>query len=215
MPWGGRSVVKVTSSEPTRSVDQAARAGVARNQPAPGSLYAYADALNKPSVFRRQRQERVLVARPVRLRHDRPSLEKPATQSTVQFPIAARKVCRGHARPGRSRARGRSSVGQSFTARSGRTAKAEARSMFCSTHAPSLRLAAEPSLGGATVLNRRRAPVDETARRGCAAAARSVSSLGESRPGSNECVAPDARTRSGDVGPAGGFIFLRQPELRG
>ena len=45
MPWGGRSTVTVTTSQPTRAAIKLRIPGWARNQPSPGSLYAYADGM--------------------------------------------------------------------------------------------------------------------------------------------------------------------------
>jgi DUF1680 family protein len=50
MPWGGRSTFSLTTSQPTRAAIKLRVPGWARNKPVPGSLYAYADALNKPII---------------------------------------------------------------------------------------------------------------------------------------------------------------------
>ena len=50
MPWGGRSTVKVSANQPTRAAIKLRVPGWARNKPVPGSLYAFADALDKPIV---------------------------------------------------------------------------------------------------------------------------------------------------------------------
>jgi uncharacterized protein len=51
MPWGGRSRITVSTSEDVRGAIRLRIPGWARNQPAPGSLYAYADTSgNQPTV---------------------------------------------------------------------------------------------------------------------------------------------------------------------
>jgi DUF1680 family protein len=50
MPWSGRSQITVTANKPTRASIKLRVPGWARNRPAPGSLYAFADALNTPAV---------------------------------------------------------------------------------------------------------------------------------------------------------------------
>jgi hypothetical protein len=44
MPWGGRSTLAVSAKAPARAAVKLRVPGWARNRPAPGSLYAYADA---------------------------------------------------------------------------------------------------------------------------------------------------------------------------
>jgi DUF1680 family protein len=91
MPWAGRSVVTVTSSEPTRASIKLRVPGWARNQPAPGSLYAYADALNKPNVI-------AVNGKPVSSGPDRfgyvtvDRVWRTGDSITIEFPMDARKV---------------------------------------------------------------------------------------------------------------------------
>jgi hypothetical protein len=51
MPWGGRSTLTVSSNDPTRASLKLRMPGWARNQPAPGALYAYADAVSTPTTL--------------------------------------------------------------------------------------------------------------------------------------------------------------------
>ena len=76
MPWGGRSTSDGdVEATPTRASIKLRMPGWARNQPAPGSLYAYADALNKPMSIAVNGKRVTVGARPVRLCHDRPRVE--------------------------------------------------------------------------------------------------------------------------------------------
>ena len=81
----------VTSSEPTRASIKLRVPGWARNQPTPGSLYAYADALNKPTVF-------AINGKTVPLTPDRfgyvtvDRVWRTGDSITIEFPMDARKV---------------------------------------------------------------------------------------------------------------------------
>jgi uncharacterized protein len=50
MPWGGKSTLAVTTNEPARASMRLRVPGWARNQPSPGSLYTYTDALAKQTT---------------------------------------------------------------------------------------------------------------------------------------------------------------------
>jgi hypothetical protein len=49
MPWGGKSTVRISSKEPIKGMIKLRIPGWARNQPAPGGLYSYLDAQDKPT----------------------------------------------------------------------------------------------------------------------------------------------------------------------
>ena len=95
MPWGGRSVLTVTSNEPRRASIKLRVPGWARNQPSARSLYAYADALNTVEGLRGQRKG-VRRARSVRLRHDRPCLEERRFDQ-IEFPMEVGRSLRTRA----------------------------------------------------------------------------------------------------------------------
>jgi len=47
MPWGGKSRIKVSASDPVKGTVKLRIPGWARNQPLPGALYAYADRIDR------------------------------------------------------------------------------------------------------------------------------------------------------------------------
>lgn len=49
MPWGGRSKITVSTKEDVKTSIRLRVPGWARNQPAPGNLYSYADRVEKPT----------------------------------------------------------------------------------------------------------------------------------------------------------------------
>ena len=49
MPWGGKSRIKVSASDPVKGTVKLRIPGWARNQPLPGALYAYADRIGRQS----------------------------------------------------------------------------------------------------------------------------------------------------------------------
>ena len=136
MPWGGRSVVTVTSSEPTRASIKLRVPGWARNQPAPGSLYAYADALNKPSVVAVNGKTRA--SAPDRFGYitlDR--VWRTGDSIDDRVPDGRAESRCGHAREGRPRPRGDRARTDRLLRGMARLRRRSTRSMFSSTRAPS------------------------------------------------------------------------------
>jgi len=210
MPWGGRSVVTVTSSEPTRASIKLRVPGWARNQPTPGSLYAYADALNKPTVF-------AINGKTVPLAPDRfgyvtvDRVWRTGDSITIEFPMLARKVV---ADTRVKENRGRVAIERGpivYCAEWPDCEDGRALDVLVDSRAE-LAPAVDPSLGaGVTVLNTvarrltnpragntplRLVPYYLWANRG---------------PGQMSVWLPTRELVAGDVGPAGGFIFYVNP----
>jgi len=210
MPWGGRSVVTVTSSEPTRASIKLRVPGWARNQPTPGSLYAYADALNKPTVF--AINDKTVPLAPDRFGYvtvDR--VWRTGDSITIEFPMLARKVV---ADTRVKENRGRVAIERGpivYCAEWPDCEDGRALDVLVDSRAE-LAPAVDPSLGGGvTVLNTvarrltnpragntplRLVPYYLWANRG---------------PGQMSVWLPTRELVAGDVGPAGGFIFYVNP----
>ena len=75
MPWGGKSTITVSASAPVRARLKLRVPGWARNQPVPGSLYAYADRLDKRTTLPVNGRANCGDARSLRLRDPRPRVE--------------------------------------------------------------------------------------------------------------------------------------------
>ena len=80
--------------------------GWARNQPAPGGLYAYADEVGRNGERLRQRHAASRGAGPARLRDDGSRSGRTATSSRSSFPVAAAPGRRRCAREGDTRPHG-------------------------------------------------------------------------------------------------------------
>jgi hypothetical protein len=209
MPWRGGSVVTVTSSAPTRASIKLRVPGWARNQATPGSLYAYADALNKPNVF--GVNGKAVTSAPDRFGYV--TIERvwsTGDSITIEFPMDARKVV---ADTRVKDDRGRMAIERGPIVYCAEWPDCEGGGALDLLLDPRAELmpAAEPSLGGGvTVLNtvaRRRRNRAATLRR-CGSFR--ISSGRIAAP-ADECVARDRKLVPG-IGL--GDSFLRQPELR-
>lgn len=209
MPWGGRSVVKVTSSEPTRASIKLRVPGWAKNQPSPGSLYAYADALNKPSVF--AVNGKTVSSSPDRFGYvtiDR--VWKTGDSITIEFPLDVRKVV---ADTRVKDDRGRVAIERGPIVYCAEWPDCEGGSALDVLLDPRAEPvpSSEPSLGGVTVLSTVARRL--TKPRAEAAPLRLVPyHLWANRgPGQMSVWLATRELVPGDVGPAGGFIFYVNP----
>jgi len=210
MPWGGRSLVTVTASEPTRASIKLRVPGWARNQPTPGSLYAYADAVNKPNVF-------AVNGKAVSLTPDRfgyitvDRLWRTGDSITIEFPMEARKVV---ADTRVKDDRGRVAIERGPIVYCAEWPDCEGGGALDLLLDPRAELApaAEPSLGGGvTVLNTVARRL--TNPRADAKPLRLVPYYLWANRGAGQ-MSVWLSTRElvpGDVGPAGGFIFYVNP----
>jgi DUF1680 family protein len=210
MPWGGRSVVTVTSSEPTRAAIKLRVPGWARNQPTPGSLYAYADALNKPNVV--TVNGKTVSSAPDRFGYitvDR--VWRTGDSITIDFPMDARKVV---ADTRVKDDRGRVAIERGPIVYCAEWPDCEGGRALDLLLDPRAELVpvAEPSLGGGvTVINTSARRL--TNPRGSATPLRLVPYyLWANRgPGQMSVWLSTRELVPGDVGPAGGFIFYVNP----
>ena len=210
MPWGGRSVLTATTNQPTRASIKLRVPGWARNQPVAGSLYAYADGVNKP--IRLAVNGKPVDASPDRLGYI--TLErvwKTGDSVALEFPMEVRKVV---ADTRVKQDRGRVAVERGpivYCAEWPDCDDGRALDLLIDQHAP-VTAASEPSLGrGVTVLT--------------TAARRLTDPRAEAKPvsfvpyylwanrgtGQMNVWLSTRELVPGDVGPSGGFVFYVNP----
>ncbi|MGH7469873.1 MAG: hypothetical protein ACRENP_18145, partial [Longimicrobiales bacterium] len=91
MPWGGKSAIKVTSTDVARGALKLRIPGWARNQPVPSTLYAYTDRLAQPvTITVNGRSVAALVDRTGYVTLDR--TWKSGDVVEIEFPMEVRKV---------------------------------------------------------------------------------------------------------------------------
>jgi len=211
MPWGGRSTVKVSANQPTRAAIKLRVPGWARNKPVPGSLYAFADALDKPIVV-------TLNGKPVAATPDTlgyitiDRTWKSGDSITIDFPMDVRKIV---ADTRVKQDRGRVAIARGpivYCAEWPDCDGGSALEQLIDTRA-AITSATEPTLGGVTVLNTVARRV--TNPRADAKRLRLIPYFLWANRGNGQMNVwlATRELAPGDVGPAGGLIFYVNPNF--
>ena len=192
--------------------------GWARNRPAPGGLYRYADASTKHAGGVGQRQTRQRRARRDRLRHARPRLDRRRRDRRSSLPVEPRRVVADDRVRGRSAARWRSSADRSSTARNGPTCDGgRALDLLVDRDGAADAVASTTALSAASPSStRRRARLTNPSAPRGAGRADSVPPVGQSRRRRDDasgCSTRELRDRRRR--PRRRLHLLREPELRG
>ncbi|HSL70112.1 MAG TPA: beta-L-arabinofuranosidase domain-containing protein [Longimicrobiales bacterium] len=91
LPWGGKSAITIASTNDVRGSIKLRVPGWARNQPAPGSLYAYTDRMTRPTTVAINGQS--VAAVPDQLGYITLDREwRNGDRIDVEFPVEIRKV---------------------------------------------------------------------------------------------------------------------------
>ena len=210
MPWGGKSRIGVSAKQEVRGTIKVRIPGWARNQPVPGTLYTYANRLDK--------QSRILVNRttitgvPDRLGYV--SIErawKNGDVIQVEFPMEIRHIA---ADPRVRDNRSRVAIERGPIVYCAEWPDAEDRHVLDVLLEPSTEMTAamEPSLfGGVTVIKTRARRITNPSLPATPLTLVPYYLWANRGVGEMNVWLPTREYEPGDVGPAGGLIFHKNP----
>jgi hypothetical protein len=210
MPWGGRSVITVSTAGDVKGTVKLRIPGWARNQPAPGSLYAYTDKIGKPvTVSVNGTAVSAVPDKSGYVSLDR--IWKSGDVVQIEFPMEIRRVTADQRVP---QTRRRMAVERGPIVYSLEWPELEGGRVLDALFDPAVELTTASGTGllaGATVIRTEARSITRPS-----SAARSVTLIpyylwANRGPGEMSVWLSTAGYIPGDTGPAGGFIFYENP----
>jgi len=210
MPWGGRSSITVSTKSDIKGTVKLRIPGWARNQPAPGTLYTYADKIDaQPTVSVNGRSASALPDKTGYVSIDR--VWKNGDTVTVDFPFEVRRVV---ADAKVTQARGRVAIERGPIVYCSEWPEVEggrALSLLVDPSSPLTPSIDKAFHGSATVISAQARSIASPSAAASRVALIPYHLWANRGPGEMSVWLSTRGFSIGDVGPAGGFIFYENP----